>query len=206
ERAQRAAQVRASVADDLIEHSRPDLTAGADYEVRIERGQVGERRRAHQGVALEFEPDGSRDPFAVVIEHANREADLGIAEPAKRLALGFHQAAEGEKPCGIRKRRHHAPKIFAKSVGSRQRGRRFKPAESQRWRYSLTIRRQSWPCSSIPLSKCSTPPPISIAIGSTSSGTLKVCNRIISASSSWSWSSPASSGRDLSCSRRCTVP
>src|SRR5208337_2162663 len=118
---------------------------------------------------------------AGVVRHdAYREARLGVSEPPEKFTLGMHQLAEGEEPLRIGKRRHQAAasNILLKSVGRMHRGRRSSPAESQRCRYSCTIRRHNCPCSSMPLSKCSMPPPIRIAIGSTASGTLKVSSRI----------------------------
>src|SRR5208337_1965280 len=199
----------AASARDLGQHPVPHRALCTNHEIRIELVESAGRLGFSELVAVDHQPHHALAAVGTFLRNnAHREARLGIAEPLKKRTLGLHQASQGKEPLWLGKRGHQAAasKSLEKSVGKMQRGRRSSPAESQRCRYSCTMRRHNCACISIPLSKFLTPPPIRIAIGSTASGTLKVSSRMRSASSSCSWISSAIDGSALSCARRCIVP
>src|SRR5712691_2875565 len=95
---QGVAQLGAAVLRDLVHHPLPDAARPADNEIWIESGDVVERNRPRQFVAVYFDASKSLRAARIIGQDADCETNLCIAGTPKQLALGFHQVAESEKP------------------------------------------------------------------------------------------------------------
>src|SRR5688572_19852018 len=165
-----------TVLDDVLQHFLPDPDVRLEDEVRLHPVVLGDLGHVDQRVQLE---GGLEMPigFSIGLEDGPHAAAVDLADVFVDRPVLLHQLPEADEPFDGRERQHAA---FQGSSPNLQTSRRYRPARSQRWRYSsfTTSHRKATP--SMPVSISSSPPPMRTASGSSTTG----CRMLVDTSTS----------------------